>query len=324
MRLLRTPLLHFALGGGVLFWLAHGAALLGTERRPPSPLVVSQADVTRLRLDYARESGVEPSDADESALIEKSIDEELLFREAMARGLDRHDRSVRNWLVEQMRGLGEGGSDDPDRLYAEARALGLDQTDLVVRRILVQKMRLLAARSGERSPSEDELRAFYEARRDEYRPPARTTFWQVFVASSAPGATPAARAETLLATLRGSSLPPGAAARSGDAFAVPPHLVAQSPAQLEKVFGGEFASALERAETERWTGPIASPYGSHLVWIEARDPGEPPQFDEVRSRVLERWYEEDRTRRVALLLHELRARTPLQIDSSAWRQRRAS
>src|SRR5207245_10447592 len=116
------------------------------------------------------------------ALVEKAIEEELLVREALARGLDRNDRSVRNWLVEQMRVLSDDTTDDSDRLYARARVLGLDRTDLVVRRILVQKMRLLAARTGERPPSDADLEALYADHRNEYRPPARVTFWHVFLA----------------------------------------------------------------------------------------------------------------------------------------------
>src|SRR5436309_4716929 len=202
MRWLRTPLLHFLAGGAALFWLVHGSS-------PPTALVVVTArDVNRLRLDYIRETGLEPTPADEAALVEKAIEEELLVREALARGLDRNDRSVRNWLVEQMRVLADDPTDDADRLYARARMFGLDRTDVVVRRILVQKMRLLAARTGERHPSDAELEAFYAEHRDEYRPPDRVTFGHIFVH----GRTDA---EALLAHVRGHA--PETAGRQGDA-----------------------------------------------------------------------------------------------------------
>src|SRR5437870_9429005 len=189
MRWLRTPLLHFLAGGAAFFWLVHGSS-------PPTALVVVTArDVNRLRLDYTRETGLEPTPADEAALVEKAIEEELLVREALARGLDRNDRSVRNWLVEQMRVLSDDTTDHSDRLYALAQVLGLDRTDLVVRRLLVQKMRLLAARTGERPPSDADLEAFYADHRNEYRPPDRVTFWHVFLASSAHGSSTLSDAE---------------------------------------------------------------------------------------------------------------------------------
>src|SRR5258705_11119797 len=87
MRWLRAPLLHFVAGGAALFWLVHGS------HPPAAPVVVTAEDVSRLRLDYTRETGLEPTAADEAALVERAVEEELLFREAVARGLDQHDRS---------------------------------------------------------------------------------------------------------------------------------------------------------------------------------------------------------------------------------------
>ncbi len=310
MRWLRAPLLHFIAGGAALFWLVHVRA----EPRPAA-IVVTAGDVDRLRLDYTRETGLEPTAADEAALVEKTIKEELLFREALARGLDRNDRSVRNWLVEQMRVLADEPTDDPDRLFERARALGLDRTDLVVRRILVQKMRLVAARTGERSPSEEELDAFYAEHRDEYRPPDRVSFWHVFVRAGAD-------AEAGLARVRGEA--PEEAVGEGDTFVVSPHVIAQSPAQVEKLFGTELARTVARAETRAWIGPVRSPYGLHLVWIETREPGTAPPLAAVRGRVVERWQDEQRERRLVALLRDLEGRYPLRVESAAWQQRSAS
>lgn len=310
MRWLRAPLLHFLAGGAAVFGLVH----VSPQHRPAA-IVLTAGDVNHLRLDYTRETGLEPTADDEAALVDRAIQEELLFREALARGLDRNDRSVRNWLVEQMRVLSDDPIDDDDRLYAQARTLGLDRSDLVVRRILVQKMRLLAARTGERRPGDAELEAFYAEHRDEYRPPDRVSFWHVFVR----GGTDA---EALLARVRGHA--PEIAVREGDSFAVPPRVIAQSPAQVEKVFGTELARTVQRAETRRWSGPVRSPYGLHLVWIEGREPGTPPPLAAVRGQILERWQGEQRTRRVAALLCDLERRYPLRVESAAWRQRSAS
>lgn len=304
---LRVPLVHFLAGGAALFWLFHARP---PER--PAPIVVTATDVERLRLDYTRETGLPATSADEAALVDRTIEDELLFREAVARGLDRNDRSVRNWLVEQMRVLTDDAG-DADRLYARARELGLDRTDLVVRRILVQKMRLLASRTGERRPTDAELADFYAAHREEYRPPDRVTFWQVFARRSDEAQLVRARADA-----------PEAAVRHGDSFAVPPHVIAYSAAQVEKVFGAEIAAAVMREATHTWIGPLPSPYGVHLVWIEAREPGTPPPLAAVRERLVERWQDEQRAVRVGALLHDLARRYPLEVESAAWRERRPS
>lgn len=314
MRWLRAPLVHFVAGGAAVFWLAHGVPQART-----SPIVLTAGDVGRLRLDYTRETGLEPTPADEAALVEKAVQEELLFREALARGLDANDRSVRNWLVEQMRVLSDGTPDDDERLYARARKLGLDRTDVVVRRILVQKMRLLAARTGERRPGDAELEAFYAGHRDEYRAPDRVTFWHVFLHA---GTDADANTDALLARIRGEA--PEDAVRRGDSFGVSPHVIAQSPSQVDKLFGVEVARTVARAATRTWIGPVRSPYGLHLVWIEARVPGTSPPFEAVRERILERWQDEQRGLRLAALLRGLEARYPLRVESAAWRQRSAS
>src|SRR5262245_45069693 len=101
MRWLRAPLFHFVAGGFALFCVTHRWPF--ADAAPvAAPVVLTADDVERLRADYTRDTGLVPTAADEAALVEKAVEEELLVREAMARGLDRHDRSVRNWLVEQM------------------------------------------------------------------------------------------------------------------------------------------------------------------------------------------------------------------------------
>jgi len=318
VRWLHSPLLHFVLGGALLF-LATGSSGDAGEAAA-EPVVVTAADVAQLRGAYAVESGLDPTPADEAALVEDAIAEELLFREAVARGLDRNDRSVRSWLVEQVRVLSDDPDASDDALYARALELGLDRHDLVVRRILVHKIRLLASHVDQRAASEDELRAWYERNADAFRLPARLSLWHVFVDSAQhrTRAAAAAHGEHLLAKLREQRTPPREAVRGGDSFPLPSHLLAQSPPQLEKVFGARFAAEVSTIPEGAWSGPVASPYGVHLVWIERRAPGAPADFADVRGRVLEGWREERRKERLANLLHELRARYPLQVESAAW------
>jgi hypothetical protein len=246
--------------------------------------------------------------------VERAIDEELLYREALARGLD-GDRSVRNWLVEQMRVLEPEAPDDPTTRLARARVLGIDRTDLVVRRMLVQKMRLLAAREHEQPPSDEVLAAYYAEHAADYALPERLTLWHVFLAEPAPG-----EAERLLAELRHDAVPPVEAARRGQPFLAPPQLVGQSPADLAGRFGSELAAALRDVPAGEWAGPFVSPWGAHLVWIESRTPPAPPALDVVRGRLRERWLDEQRALRVRETMRVLRARHSLHIESAAWQR----
>ncbi|HUE29652.1 MAG TPA: hypothetical protein VMR79_02190, partial [Verrucomicrobiae bacterium] len=140
-RVLRAPLLHFLALGGVLLglraWLAPVAA-------PRARIVIAAEDRARLRETWAEEHGALPSGAAEEALVRDAIDEEVLYREALARGFDRRDAAVRERLVRLGGFIGEDAGGSRDVLEREARRLGLERSDLVVRRQLVEMMRLAA------------------------------------------------------------------------------------------------------------------------------------------------------------------------------------
>ena len=103
-RWLKEPLLHFA----VL-----GAALVGLHRwvAPPSlgrQIVLSAPLIHGLRQDHLRRNGALPTASEEAALVQRYIDNEVLYREALALGLDRGDIIVRRRLVQKMEFLTEG------------------------------------------------------------------------------------------------------------------------------------------------------------------------------------------------------------------------
>jgi len=117
-RWLKEPLLHFA----VL-----GAALVGLHRwvAPPAlgrQIVLSAPVIEGLRQDHLRRNGALPSAGEEVALIQRYIDNEVLYREALALGLDRGDIIVRRRLVQKMEFLTEGLDPLPQPTDAELHA----------------------------------------------------------------------------------------------------------------------------------------------------------------------------------------------------------
>ncbi len=98
------------------------------------------------------------------------------------------DRSVADFVREEV-------------LYREALALGLDRDDLVVRRRLVQKMEMLALRDGP-GISEPDLMDRYLAHRADYTLPESVSFLHVFFSAATRGAEARAAAETALDDVR--------------------------------------------------------------------------------------------------------------------------
>ena len=83
-------------------------------------------------------------------------------------------------------------------LYREALALGLDRDDLIVRRRLVQKMEILALGDGP-GVSESDLLAYYLSHRGDYALAESVSFHHVFFSSARRGAGARSAAATALA-----------------------------------------------------------------------------------------------------------------------------
>jgi hypothetical protein len=71
--------------------------------------------------------------------------------------------------------------------------------------------------------------------------------------------------------LQSRAVSPDDARHHSDAFLLGDRFEAESKAQLERHFGPEFAAAVLHCPLSRWCGPIESPYGAHLIWIDRKD-----------------------------------------------------
>ena len=282
----------------------------------PSPVVIRAQQVEALQRDFARRLGVAPTSAQEAALIEQVVDEELLLRQARELGLDRYDRSIRHWLIRKLRFVQTGSEDGPEgpsdeALYQEALDLGLDRDDPVIRRMLSHKMQTLASQPPPAGQlSEAELRDFLARNRDRYRQPARLWLTQVFVS----GTDADARSQALIVELRRESTPSEVAAERGDVFLLGHAWDAKTETQLAKLVGAETAQEAFACTTGEWCGPVRSPYGLHLLWVERHEPERDARLDEVRSRVVEGRRVELREQRLEAFLEELRARYTVVVE----------
>ena len=99
-RLCREPLLHFGLGGALIF-------LVYSMSSGPSPdtIVLGRETVDAIVRERCEESGRPLSESERSAAIDDLVHEEVLVREAYKEGIDRNDSVVRARLAEKMRFL---------------------------------------------------------------------------------------------------------------------------------------------------------------------------------------------------------------------------
>ena len=288
----------------------------------PAPLrtiVITAGHITRMREEFTRSVGRPPTAAEESALAQRAIDEEVLYREALAMRLDREDASIQWLLAEQMSFLGNDGDAQAQRpaLYEAALNIGLDHGNALVRRMLVEKMRLLIKRATSAlPPGDDELQDYVDRHADEFRQPARVSFWHVFLSADAHGLGLEQDARTLLPQLAAAGPPPNERFnRHGESFPIAPHVRAQSVRELTPVFGKAFAAAVMKLESGMWQGPIASPSGAHLVWIERREAAYLPPLETVRDRALLGLRAERLQRDVEAAVARLRTRYDVRVEA---------
>jgi hypothetical protein len=306
-RLLGRPALHFVVIGTALFVLERRFAPPPAATGPAEVVIPATRIVARERR-FARDTGRVPTADERAALVRETVDEELLYREAIARALDRDDRSIRGHLAEKMRFLDPASEEvEPPVLARRAIALGLDRSDAFVRRVLVEKMRLLTGREGEEvEPDDATLAAFMAEHAERWRLPARATVQHVFLRDPDP-----ARAAALLARLRAGTAD---FARSGDPFHTGPVVPDAARPTLVNLFGEAIAEHALAAPLGKWSGPLRSPWGVHLVRIEARTAPALPAVAEVRRPLLVAWREQGRRARERAALERLRQRWNVRVE----------
>jgi hypothetical protein len=280
-RLLAAPLTHFIMLGLALFALTTSRG--GSSIVPP-PVVVSPGDVAARRAEWTWQHGVAPNAAAAAQLDAELLDEAVLHQAALDAGIDRRDATVRRRIAQLATFTGEDAAIGAS-LERTAAALGLARNDLVVQRHLVQLARLAAGRLGAADmPAEDELAAHLARHAERFAEPARVTLTHVYLARDRNGATLEADAAALLDRIRRDRVPAAEAVGLGNAF-IQGATLTGSRAEIERTFGASF-TAVWQAEPGTWIGPVASPFGLHLVWIVARTPAMVPPLAAVRGRVL--------------------------------------
>jgi hypothetical protein len=243
-------------------------------------------------------------------LVDRFVEEEILYREALRRGLATDNRAVVLRLRQKLEFLDDKHGDDmaDEAVLREAAALGLADDDVVLRNMFVRNMRLLLGRQGDRPPTEAELEAYLQQNADDFRAPARVSWRHVLLAETGRGEAPRSAADALLERLRSEGLPPERAAELGDPFAGGHVFRGMTRQQIATRFGSDFADAVLALSEGHWSDPIASPFGLHLVWVERHAPEQIPSLEEARDRVILSWRREQREAHLEKTVADLRAR----------------
>jgi peptidyl-prolyl cis-trans isomerase C len=194
-------------------------------------------------------------------------------------------------------------------LYREALALGLDKDDTIIKRRMAQKMQFLAEDvATAREPTTEELQAWYARNASQFAMPSQYSFRHLYFSPDRRGQNARDDAARALARLAGQPEDSKLAATLADHFMFQEYYRERSPEFIGKEFGPQFARALEKTSPGSWQGPIESGLGWHLVFVDAVIPGRVPDFEEVAPSVKNAWLTDQKARAWDKAYKDMRAK----------------
>lgn len=255
--LIREPLVHFLVLGALIYGLA---ALVGgsAEEAPDERTIrVTSGQIEWLEGSWEKRWNRPPTPAERAGLIKEFVRETVLYREALA--------------------------------------MGLDQDDTIVRRRLAQKLEFLSQDLlAPPVPEDEELRVWFDANAERYREPTLVTFTHVFVDPDKREGRAFADADLLLAELQALESSTEGLENRGDPFMLQSYYPERTEPEVSKLFGREFAREVAGLSPDQWHGPVRSGYGLHLVYVHHREEARGADFAAVRERVAQDWLDERR------------------------------
>ncbi|MCZ0964372.1 peptidylprolyl isomerase [Paracoccus benzoatiresistens] len=163
----------------------------------------------------------------------------------------------------------------------EALALGLDRDDAVIRNRLRMKMEFLTESGVEAIASDATLEAHLASHPERFSQPPLVAFEQVLL-DDALGAGEVMQVAARLNAGEGA----GGAAR---AALLPPAFGPSPEHVVDGTFGKGFFDALVALPERRWSGPVKTPFGRHLVRVTDRRAARLPTLGEIRREVESDW-----------------------------------
>jgi peptidyl-prolyl cis-trans isomerase C len=213
-------------------------------------VVITDADVAHVRAKWMRTWNRPPTNEELQGALQRYVREEILYREALAKGLDRGDPTVKLALVRKLSMMAGGLAD-------------------------------------QREITDEEIQAYFALRKERYRIPQRTSLRQVFVNRDQRGEAAEEHALEVLTALRERQPQPHEIPTFGDPLMLDQSFSGVTDQDLARTFGGPFVDAVSALAVGEWQGPVESGYGLHLVQVVDRQPSSLPEWQQVRERILE-------------------------------------
>lgn len=273
--LLREPLLHFLLIGTALF-VAYD--IQNKDFVENNRIVISETQIDRLITLWEKKRQRLPTQDELHGLIEQQIREEVMYREALA--------------------------------------MGIDNNDSVVRRRLAQKVEFISADlAALAEPTETDLANYLAKNNKIFEQPANVNFVQVYISYDKHGDNVQAYANSLLKELTHDDSTVDIKT-FGDSLMLDQQYEQLTEHDISRLFGKGFANELFTLPVGSWQGPITSGIGLHLVRIDKKSESRLPELNTVREKVRTEWMAQQRRDMDKLFYQGLRQRYEVVIEDT--------
>ncbi len=272
---LHEPLIHFLLIGGLLF-LLYG--IKNDEVSNNGNLItISSAKINHLATLWEQKMGRPPSTDELDGLIQHQIKEDVLYREALA--------------------------------------MGLDKGDTVIRRRLAQKLEFITVDIvAQKTPTDAELESYLSQHQQQFQQPSHLDFIQIYLNADKRGGQAQKDAQQLLLDLNTADTHLDLL-NIGDPFMFEQRYQDVTEQEISQLFGQGFARDLFKQSQGQWQGPISSGYGLHLVLVERKTSSSQPKLSDVYDKVLKAWKDDQRQRMNQSFLQTLKQHYTIIVET---------
>ena len=269
------PLIQFLFLGTSLFFIVRFVQRQSDWAE--REILIDNSRIAQMIVNYKSQTGVLPTKQQLDAIIENDIREEISYREAKKMGLEKDDEIVRRRL---------------------AQKFDFVQTDM----------------ETVKDPGENELVSFYKNNPSLFREPAKVSFTHIyFSADHVHDSIAKQRAIKVLEGLYQTKVK--RAPERGDRFPLQYDYTDQSELDIRQNFGDKpMVRELFTSPVGKWTGPVQSGYGWHLIFILKRDDAVLSPFAGIKDQVKAQYIEHEKEMQNKALFDKLEKKYIIKRD----------
>jgi parvulin-like peptidyl-prolyl isomerase len=185
---------------------------------------------------------------------------------------------------------------------------------------MVQKMVFLSSDIADlNQPDETTINQYFLENLGKYELPARISFSHIYFSADKRGEQIYDDVEKALADVRASKEADALAGERGDSFMLQYGFTLETPFEIARLFGQDFAERLFQLQIDSWQGPVESGYGLHLVRVNEKVDAKRPELASVIDKVRNDWMFEQRQNINKEIYERFRQRYEIVIEDRAIR-----